>query len=568
MIRSVTYQASKNFRSNLYALEVKSRFADQTKANGFYKGYGYELNAEITSENTITIKEGAFVVQARMNEVVGSEVVKVLNLTEGYKGYIVARCETYHIDDTENCTFKAYVGPTWDSIDLEQDDIYSRRAENENMVYEYPLYSFEIIDGQVASLIKLIQPIDDYEDISKMVKSAESLAADANGRSQNAEAVASDAQSKTAQAQQSAATAEAKVSIAQSAATESGIQASAAAKSAAEAAEAAKEVAEHGGTQIFEDGKLLGNWNATEKLKPKLQAVELTRAQYDALGSKDPYVVYIIIDEDPYLKHAYLTRSAYDSIPVKDDNTLYIVTDENYYLKFAYLTKAMYDLIPVKESDTMYIITDEEIFAKSSDLDALEKKVNGTIGQLDFTPYITGVEETFGQVKLKNKNGEEKANINLIGTNIKRSSSNSASVDASLTAIETRLDKMGFRQGTGACNVSSVTCSLKRMGKYVIAEIGCSKACIVEADPKSTHFIEIRIPVGFKPKDGNMGNIYLACTHISSAGLSLNDYMTLTWQPSYYNGAFLWQFNNTTSYTQSFFLAQSPQYFGWETADE
>lgn len=38
-IKPVTYQGVFNFAANLYALEVKSRFIDQNKANGYYKGY-------------------------------------------------------------------------------------------------------------------------------------------------------------------------------------------------------------------------------------------------------------------------------------------------------------------------------------------------------------------------------------------------------------------------------------------------------------------------------------------------------------------------------------------------
>lgn len=37
MIKPVTYQGVFNFKANLYALEVKSRFIDQSKADGYYK---------------------------------------------------------------------------------------------------------------------------------------------------------------------------------------------------------------------------------------------------------------------------------------------------------------------------------------------------------------------------------------------------------------------------------------------------------------------------------------------------------------------------------------------------
>ena len=47
MIKPVTYQGVFNFKANLYAIEVKSRFIDQSKADGYYKGYGDELAATI-----------------------------------------------------------------------------------------------------------------------------------------------------------------------------------------------------------------------------------------------------------------------------------------------------------------------------------------------------------------------------------------------------------------------------------------------------------------------------------------------------------------------------------------
>ena len=62
MIKPVTYQGVFNFKANLYALEVKSRFIDQSKADGYYKGYGDELAATIVGQS-IQIGTGAFVVQ-------------------------------------------------------------------------------------------------------------------------------------------------------------------------------------------------------------------------------------------------------------------------------------------------------------------------------------------------------------------------------------------------------------------------------------------------------------------------------------------------------------------------
>lgn len=52
MIKPVTYQGVFNFKANLYALEVKSRFIDQSKADGYYKGYGDELAATIVGSQS------------------------------------------------------------------------------------------------------------------------------------------------------------------------------------------------------------------------------------------------------------------------------------------------------------------------------------------------------------------------------------------------------------------------------------------------------------------------------------------------------------------------------------
>ena len=59
MIKPVTFQGCFNFNANLYALEVRSRFIDQSKANGYYKGYGNELAAQIVGQK-IQIGTGAF----------------------------------------------------------------------------------------------------------------------------------------------------------------------------------------------------------------------------------------------------------------------------------------------------------------------------------------------------------------------------------------------------------------------------------------------------------------------------------------------------------------------------
>ena len=178
-IKPVTYQGASNFKSNLYALEVKSRFIDQTKANGYYKGYGEEL-AAIVSGNVITVRSGALLVQGRLNEIeTGGEAVTV-TIQNGYVGYILARIETYHPDDTENCTLVARTGATLASIPLTQDDTYQRSAESENKVYELPLYSFKMSGGTITNLEKLVTAVEENtatRDIANAAKSAADSAA-------------------------------------------------------------------------------------------------------------------------------------------------------------------------------------------------------------------------------------------------------------------------------------------------------------------------------------------------------------------------------------------------------
>ena len=134
MIKPVTYQGVYNFNSNLYALEIKSRFIDQNNANGYYTNYGAELEAKVVG-NQIQIGTGAFVVQGRMNEIISAETVAV-QITDNTVGYVVARIETYHPADENNCTLKTYIGSALNNIPLQQDDVYAAEAENENRSYK------------------------------------------------------------------------------------------------------------------------------------------------------------------------------------------------------------------------------------------------------------------------------------------------------------------------------------------------------------------------------------------------------------------------------------------------
>lgn len=212
MIKPVTFQGVFNFAANLYALEVKSRFIDQKNANGYYTGYGDELAATVIGQQ-IKIGTGAFVIQGRMNEVTSPEVLSP-QIFDGFVGYVVARIETYHPSDEENCTFVAYVNRTFDAIKLQQDDVYAVDADNVNKVYELPIYSFAISGTQITNLQKLIGAVNDYAKIKQIVdnalataqaaltaaNSAVSTANAANTKADNAVSVANDARSKASDA--------------------------------------------------------------------------------------------------------------------------------------------------------------------------------------------------------------------------------------------------------------------------------------------------------------------------------------------------------------------------------
>lgn len=212
MIKPVTYQGVFNFKANLYALEVKSRFIDQSKADGYYKGYGDELAATIVGQS-IQIGTGAFVVQGRMNEVTAAETVTP-KMTNGYVGYVVARVETYHPSDEENCSFVAYVGTSLDAIPLVKDDIYSAESETVNKVYELPIYSFAISGGPITNLQKVISAVEDYAKINQTVVSALSTAQSALGTAQSAETKAQLAVDTANEAAETAETADGKADAA------------------------------------------------------------------------------------------------------------------------------------------------------------------------------------------------------------------------------------------------------------------------------------------------------------------------------------------------------------------
>ena len=263
MIKPVTYQGVFNFKANLYALEVKSRFINQSKADGYYKGYGDELAATIVGQS-IQIGTGAFVVQGRMNEVTAAETVTP-KMTNGYVGYVVARVETYHPSDEENCSFVAYVGTSLDAIPLTKDDIYNAEAETVNKVYELPIYSFAISGGAITNLKKLIGAVEDYAKINQIVTSALSTAQTALTTAQEAETKAQSAVNTAAGAVETAEAADGKADTAVSTANTAKSTADTAAQTVqqeheemtAEINELREDIAEGQGTIVERGGEML-----------------------------------------------------------------------------------------------------------------------------------------------------------------------------------------------------------------------------------------------------------------------------------------------------------------------
>lgn len=174
MIKPITFQGTVNFKASLYALEVRSRFIDQTHANGFYKNYGQELNKVNVTTSSITIGTGAFLVQGRMMEITSNETVSI-PITKNYKGYIIVSIETYQLNQENNCKLTVKTASSFAMLDaaLIQEDTYSYDADTSNKKYEYPIYSFEIDENSsITNVTKLIEPIDDYNKVYEYVKNA------------------------------------------------------------------------------------------------------------------------------------------------------------------------------------------------------------------------------------------------------------------------------------------------------------------------------------------------------------------------------------------------------------
>ena len=175
MIKSTTFKSARNFKANLYALEVKSRFIDQNNANGFYIGYGDELSATVIGTSGIKIGSGAFLVQGRMVEIVSAETVSIA-YEEGKVGYIVCRVETNPAENVPNCTLAARTAANLSDISLTKEDVYAYNSEDTNKVYELALYSFGMQNTTINNVVKLISGITEISEIKTIADTAKSTA--------------------------------------------------------------------------------------------------------------------------------------------------------------------------------------------------------------------------------------------------------------------------------------------------------------------------------------------------------------------------------------------------------
>ena len=261
-IKPVTFQGVANFKSNLYALEVKSRFIDQSKADGYYLGYGQELAASV-SGSTVTVGSGAFLVQGRQIEIeTGGEAVSV-EIRNGYYGYIIARIETFRPSDNACCSIIYKTGASLAAITLTQQDTYARVAETENRVYELPLFSFYMTGGNITNLTKVITALQEAATVRAIANAASETA---NAASQNAstavtkaneaKTTAAGAVSTANAASQNASTAVTKANEAKTTAADAVSTANAASETAQQAAAAVDDAIQAAANLIYPVGSI------------------------------------------------------------------------------------------------------------------------------------------------------------------------------------------------------------------------------------------------------------------------------------------------------------------------
>ena len=136
-----------------------------------------------------------------MAEITAPEILRP-QIFDTFKGYVVARIETYHPADELNVTLIAKVQTSWEALnrELEQNDVYAAEADNVNTAYELPIYSFEISGTQIVELTRLIKPVCDYATMKAIVDNALATAKNAVTTANNAVDTSNDARTKAAAA--------------------------------------------------------------------------------------------------------------------------------------------------------------------------------------------------------------------------------------------------------------------------------------------------------------------------------------------------------------------------------
>lgn len=146
----ITFAGENNFKANLYALEVGSRFADQTNKSGYYD-YGQKLAATVSGSD-VTIGTGALLVNGRMIEVTSGVTISAAAVTS--KALIVAQITTAPVA----VNFVLKTGTSYEVIEaaLTRQDTNAADSDTVGYVYEEPVYKLcknfvdeIVIDGSI-----------------------------------------------------------------------------------------------------------------------------------------------------------------------------------------------------------------------------------------------------------------------------------------------------------------------------------------------------------------------------------------------------------------------------------
>lgn len=146
----ITFAGENNFKANLYALEVGSRFADQANKSGYYD-YGQKLAATVSGSD-VTIGTGALLVNGRMIEVTSGVTISAAAVTS--KALIVAQITTAPVA----VNFVLKTGTSYEVIEaaLTRQDTNAADSDTVGYIFEEPVYKLYknfvdeiIVDGSI-----------------------------------------------------------------------------------------------------------------------------------------------------------------------------------------------------------------------------------------------------------------------------------------------------------------------------------------------------------------------------------------------------------------------------------